>query len=159
KKVTVGVMNRVVQLSDREEYRNNLIPFQSIIPLKEIISEIEGVGPNSKKVNRIYYDLLKNLGSELDILLDLPLEDIKGFDQIYAEAIRRMRNNEIYIQEGFDGKFGQIKVFQENDIKDLKSRDSLFGGFYRLQTPPKRKLINFNLEEFHKLKEKQKKEI
>ena len=159
KKVTVGVMNRVVQLSDREEYRNNLIPFQSIIPLKEIISEIEGVGPNSKKVNRIYYDLLKNLGSELDILLDLPLEDIKGFDQIYAEAIRRMRNNEIYIQEGFDGKFGQIKVFQENDIKDLKSRDSLFGGFYRLQTPPKRKLINFNLEEFHKLKEKQEKEI
>ena len=159
KKVTVGVMNRVAQLFDREEYRKNLIPFKSIIPLKEIISEIEGVGPNSKKVNKIYFNLLQNLGSELDILLDLPLNKIKDFDSIYAEAIRRMRNNEIYIKEGFDGEFGKIKVFQDKDIKALKSRDSLFGDFDKLQTPSKRKLINFNLEEFHKMKQEQEKEI
>ncbi len=155
KKVTVGVMNRVVQLSDRQEYRKNLIPFDSIIPLKEIISEIEGIGPNSKKVEKIYFSLLQNLGSELDILLELPIEDIKKNDHIYAEAIRRMRNNEIYIQEGFDGEFGIIKVFQDDDIKALKSQDSLFEDFYELQTPPKRKLINFDLEEFHKLKQEQ----
>ena len=152
KKVTVGVMNRVVQLSDRDEYRKNIIPFQSIIPLKEIISEIEGVGPNSKKVSKIYFNILQNLGSELDILLDLPIEKIKEFDQIYAEAIKRMRNNGIYIQEGFDGEFGIIKVFHDDDIKALKSQDSLFGDFYELQIPPKRNLINFDLEEFHKLK-------
>ena len=159
KKVTVGVMNRVVQLSDRDEYRKNINPFQSIIPLKEIISEIEGVGPNSKKVDKIYFSLLQKLGSELDILLDIPIEKIKDYDQIYAEAIRRMRNNEIYIKEGFDGEFGIIKVFHDDDIKALKSQDSLFGNFYELKTPPKRKLINFDLEEFHKLKEKQEKDI
>jgi len=158
KKVTVGVMNRGVQLSDRDEYRKNIIPFQSIIPLKELISEIEGVGPNSKKVDKIYFNLLQNLGPELDILLDIPIEKIKDFDQIYAEAIRRMRNNDVYIQEGFDGEFGRIKVFNNNDIKALKSQDSLFGDFYELKTPPKRKLINFDLEKFHKLKEKQEKE-
>ncbi len=42
KKVTVGVMNRVVELSDRKDLdeRPNRLPFYSIIPLKEILSEI-----------------------------------------------------------------------------------------------------------------------
>ncbi len=159
KKVTVGVMNRVVQLSDRKNYRKNSIPFYSIIPLKEIISGIEGIGVNSQKVGKIYFSHLQNLGSELDILLDTPIEEIYKYDKIYAEAIRRMRNNEIYIQEGFDGEFGKIKVFLNDDIKALKSQDSLFGDFYELKTPPQRRLINFDLKEFHRLKKNQKEEI
>ncbi len=161
KKVTVGVMNRVVQLSDREDFRErkNRLPFYSIIPLKEILSEIQGIGPNSKKIDKIYHSVLNKIGPELDILLNKPIEEIKkNGNDILAEAIRRMRNGEIYIKEGFDGEFGVIKVFQDDDIKALKSQDSLFGDFYELTTPPQRELINFDLEEFHKLREKQEKE-
>jgi len=46
-----------------------------------------------------------------------------------AKALGTMsRNGEIYVKEGFDGVFGIIKVFQNDDIKALKSQDSLFGG-------------------------------
>ncbi|MCK4311180.1 MAG: UvrD-helicase domain-containing protein, partial [Candidatus Cloacimonetes bacterium] len=156
KKVTVGVMNRVVQLSDREDFkeRRNRLPFYSIIPLKEILSEISGVGPNSKKIDKEYYSLLKNIGSELDILLNIPIDEIKNKGtEILSEAIKRMRNGEIYIKEGFDGEFGVIKVFQKGEIQSFD--DTLFDDFVQIKPPPKRKLINFDLDEYRRLQNMQ----
>jgi uncharacterized protein (TIGR00375 family) len=158
KKVTVGVMNRVVQLSDRENFkeRKNRLPFYSIIPLKEILSEISGMGPNSKKIDRTYQTILQKIGSELDILLNIPIDEIneKG-NNILAEAIKRMRNGEIYIKEGFDGEFGVIKVFQDGEIQSFD--DTLFDDFVQIK-PPKRKLINFDLKEYRRLQKTQEKQ-
>jgi len=157
KKVTVGVMNRVVQLSDREDFRErkNRLPFYSIIPLKELLSEIQGVGPNSKKIGKIYHSVLNEIGPELDILLNKPIEEIKNNgNDILAEAIRRMRNGEIYIKEGFDGEFGIIKVFKEGEIQSFE--DSLFKDIFQVKPPAKRKLINFDLEEYRRLQNIQK---
>jgi len=114
KNVTVGVMNRVMQLADREKplKQNKKPAFFSLIPLKEILSEILGVGPQSKIVTKAYYFVINRLGSEFDILLNIPVEEIKkSVNQNLAEAIKRMRNGDIYIQEGFDGEFGRITVF------------------------------------------------
>jgi uncharacterized protein (TIGR00375 family) len=158
KKVTVGVMNRVVQLSDRENFkeRKNRLPFYSIIPLKEILSEISGVGPNSKKIDRTYQTILQNIGSELDILLNIPIYEInKKGNNILAEAIKRMRNGEIYIKEGFDGEFGVIKVFQDGEIQSFD--DTLFDDFVQIK-PSKRKLINFDLKEYRRLQKTQEKQ-
>ncbi|HEB12041.1 MAG TPA: DNA helicase UvrD, partial [Spirochaetales bacterium] len=46
KKVTIGVMNRVAQLADRDALpeRKTRPPFFSLVPLKEILAEISGVG-------------------------------------------------------------------------------------------------------------------
>ena len=103
KKVTVGVTNRVVELSDRENImeRPKRRDFFSIIPLKEMVSEIAGVGPNSKRVNLRYHEILNTLGPELDILLRLPEEEILlAEDEHLLEAVCRMRSREVYIQEG-----------------------------------------------------------
>ena len=157
KKVTVGVMNRVVQLSDREDFRErkNRLPFYSIIPLKELLSEIQGIGPNSKKIDKIYHSVLNKIGPELDILLNKPIEEIKkNGNDILAEAIRRMRNGEIYIEEGFDGEFGIIKVFEEGEIRSFG--DSLFKDIFEIKPPAKRKLINYDLEEYRRLQNIQK---
>lgn len=56
KPVTVGVMNRIIQLSDREDIleRPNRLPFRSIIPLKEMLAEIAGVGEGAAKVENEY---------------------------------------------------------------------------------------------------------
>ena len=152
KKVTVGVMNRVVQLSDREDFRERKtrLPFYLIIPLKEILSEIQGVGPNSKKIDKVYHSVLNKIGPELDILLNKPIEEIKkNGNDILAEAIRRMRNGEIYIKEGFDGEFGIIKVYKEGEIQSFAG--SLFKDIFEIKPPPQRKLINFDLEEYRRL--------
>jgi DNA helicase-2/ATP-dependent DNA helicase PcrA len=158
KPVTVGVMNRVVQLSDREDLslRKNKHPFKSIIPLKEMLGELAGVGPNSKKVAQTYMEIIKRGVSELELLLDTPLEDIKtiGSEEL-AEAICRMRNREIYIQEGFDGEYGIIKVFDEDERPALDSQNCLFKDLAKQErrVPPARKMINFDLEEFRRLTE------
>ena len=116
KKVTVGVMNRVLQLADRKngKERPNKLPFYSIIPLKEILAEIYQTGANSKKVDNYYRLFLKKIGAELDILLNIPIEEIrrKG-NETLAEAILRMRRKNVLIEEGFDGKFGKVMLFEK----------------------------------------------
>jgi len=137
KKVVVGVMNRVMQLADRKngEERPNRHPFYSLIPLKEILSEILRVGPNSKTVGKPYIDLIRNLGPELDILLDKPILDIqKSGGELLAEAIRRMRNREVHIQEGYDGEYGRITVFGENEIPSNRTQSTLFGDLVKRET-------------------------
>ncbi|MEN8117397.1 MAG: UvrD-helicase domain-containing protein [Bacteroidota bacterium] len=153
KPVTVGVMNRVIHLSDREDIqeRPNRLPFRSIIPLKEIIAELNDVGVGSKKVEAEYNSVIKKLGTELDILIEIPLEDIaKKTEETLAEAIRRMRNRETYIQEGYDGEYGVIKVFKPGEAKNYRPANALF-RVEKIPPPKKRALINFDLKGIQKL--------
>ncbi|MEA3475758.1 MAG: UvrD-helicase domain-containing protein [Candidatus Cloacimonadota bacterium] len=158
KKVTIGVMNRVAQLADRDNIkeRKNRHSFHSLIPLKEILSEILETGPQSMRVTKAYNSLLKKGGSEFNLLLDLPVAKIKKVgNEILAEAIRRMRNGKVSIKEGFDGEFGQIKVFQEDAKKAFSSQKALFTDITKTKKTqkPTRHLINFDLQEYRRLME------
>jgi uncharacterized protein (TIGR00375 family) len=119
KSLTIGVLNRVRQLADRlpDEAREHCLPYWSLIPLKEILSEITGVGPQSKRVAQAYSTLIKEVGSEFDILMNLPIEELgsPGLEKL-PEAIRRMRAGEVHIQEGFDGEFGKITLFRKGEL-------------------------------------------
>ncbi len=163
RKITVGVMNRIVQLSDRENLKDrpNRKPFHSIIPLKELLSEITGVGPKTKTVAKKYNQILSNSGSELDILLNIPIEDIQNLNgPVLAQAIERMRKNEVIIQEGFDGQYGVIKVFKENELKANRNEPQLFPE--KVSENPiqykSKNLLNFSLEKFHELFDQEVKE-
>ena len=156
KKITVGVMNRIMQLSDRTnlESLEKISPFYSLIPLKEILSEIMDAGPNSKKVSKSYFSVVQKGVPELDLLLEMPVEDIKtlGIEEL-PEAVKRMRDRMVYIKEGFDGEYGQIKVFQEDELKSSASQGYLFkemSGVKRLAAE-KRKILNFDLSEYRRL--------
>ncbi len=156
RKVTIGVTNRIVQLSDRKniEESKNKMPFYSLIPLKEMIAEITGVGVNSKKVNKAYYQVLEKYGSEFDVLLNLPLDILKEPPlPMLDEAIRRMREKEVIIKEGFDGEYGVIKVFDEQELKNISQDKSLFhepAVEYQRTLKP-RPLFNFSLQKYHEL--------
>ena len=159
KKVTVGVLNRVAQLADRSDpkarpHRHN---FHSLITLDEILSEILGVGKNSKKVAQAYEALLQKFTSEFDILLYTSLDDLqKKTNEILTEAIRRMRNGQVHIEEGFDGEYGIIRVFTKDEIKDLQNQEALFSDFTEeIKAPPPKPLINFDIASFQKLYKKE----
>src|SRR6056297_679643 len=79
KKITVGVTNRIVKLSDREyiTQKENRLPYYSLIPLKEMVSEIEGVGEKSKKVSKRYEQLINKAGSEFNLLHFQPLDQVR----------------------------------------------------------------------------------
>jgi DNA helicase II / ATP-dependent DNA helicase PcrA len=154
KPVTIGVMNRVVKLSNREDFyqRENRLPFHSIIPLAEILAEIAGQGESSKKVQNDYEKTILKLGSELDVLLNVPLEEIGSkTTKILAEAIRRMRNREVLIQEGYDGEYGVIKVFNPGEVKNFAVKNSLFAEEKKPKSPPQAGLFGFDLKGIQKL--------
>jgi len=147
KKVTVGVLNRIMQLADRvdPELRDDKKPFYSLTPLKNLIAEIKGVGPQSKAVNIQYEELLRKGGSEFSILLNLPFEQIQEIgDEVLAEGIRRLRDREVFIEEGYDGKFGRIKVFSPGEVQSLSSQISFFEQAYE-----KPNTTSINVKDLH----------
>jgi PHP family Zn ribbon phosphoesterase len=66
KPLTLRVMHRVSELADREEPKrpSGAAPYQNLVPLDEVLSEIHGVGPASKAVRSSFEALLARLGSE-----------------------------------------------------------------------------------------------
>lgn len=114
KKVTVGVMHRVAELSTRPEgYAPKARPaFMSIIPLPEIIAEVEGVGPQSKKVDIVYFELLRKFGNEFTVLLDVSTDALEAVcSPRLAEAISKMRSGDIHLEAGYDGEYGTVSIF------------------------------------------------
>lgn len=129
KKVTIGVLNRVMQLADREKSTQHAkrLPCRHIIPLREILSEMLRCGAAGKKVGRAYDDLIRKAGSEFDILLHLPVDEVRKLgDETLGEAIRRMRAGEVIITEGYDGEYGNIRVFAEHERDRFSAQASLF---------------------------------
>lgn len=128
KKVTVGVMHRVELLSDRPEgfKPRGALPFKSIIPLPEIIAEINKTSAQSKAVSNIYMKAIYKLGNEYDILLHKNLTEIEKFDSKIAEAIERMRTGKVIVEPGYDGEYGKIKLFGEAENTEPKGQTILF---------------------------------
>jgi len=126
KPVTVGVLHRVYELADREAPRLPK-PFYSIIPLPEILSEILGCGPSAKKVASVYEELLARLGPELHILMDVPSKAIeRAGGKLLAEAIDRMRESRVIREEGYDGEYGVIRLFEDSERAALRGQAALF---------------------------------
>lgn len=107
-------------------------PYHPLIPLNEIIAETLGIkSVSSPKVLDTYYQMTQSW-PEIKILLDVPIADIKQkFDERLAEAIRRVRNEELTIEPGYDGIFGKINIWRntENPQKIIDpTQSSLFSS-------------------------------
>jgi len=127
KSLTVGVMNRVEQLADRPEgfKPENAIPYKNLIPLDEIIAETKGVNKGSVAVERDYRSCLAKFGTELEILLRASREDLqKNLPLRIAEGVLRVRDGKVNIKAGFDGEYGIVSIFGEEE-KQKKSEEQL----------------------------------
>ncbi len=121
--LTIGVMHRVERLSDRPAgfVLENAVPFKNLIPLDEIIAESKGVGKAAKSVEQEFRLLVQKLGSEFDILLNVPEEElIKSCAPRLARGILNVRQGKVKITPGYDGVFGKIELFGEEDGKTEK---------------------------------------
>lgn len=130
KKLTLGVSHRVEQLADRAEgySRPGAVPFESLVPLPEVIAASTGHGAASTKVQRLYEEMLGKLGTEFSILRELSVEDIRSQSgyQI-AEGIRRLRQGQVRRFPGFDGEYGTIHLFEPSELDAMEGQMSLFG--------------------------------
>lgn len=126
--LTVGVCNRVMELADRDEpvYQNNdgqggndRSGFVSLVPLAEVLGEILGAGPRSRRVSDMYSATLERFGPELAILRDVPEADLTRFFPPLGEAVGRMRRGEVHLQGGYDGEYGVVRMFSEKERADI----------------------------------------
>ncbi len=129
KPLTLGVLHRVQELALRPAgyVPENRHGYKSIIPLNDILSEILGVGPKTKKVALHYNRAVELLGSELEILLDRDISNIEDTGiPLLSEAISRMRKGDIKIAPGFDGEYGKVKIFDDKERDALKGERDIF---------------------------------
>lgn len=117
KKLTMGVDHRVGQLADREEgfVKEDGKKYESLVPLPEVISACMGYSTASKKVQGCFEQMLQTLGTEFDILRNVPSEDIKSCaGERIAEGIENVRTGNVKRIPGYDGEYGKIQLFDEN---------------------------------------------
>ena len=131
KKITVGVLNRVEVLADRREAPEGIAahrPFESLIPLPEIIGACLNCSPDSKRAQAAYFDMLQKLGPEIGILRSAPLEEIEqAAGPAVSEGIRRLRAGQVRLEAGYDGEYGKISLFDPGEIEMLAGQMMMAG--------------------------------
>ncbi len=129
KPLTIGVLNRVEELADRPEgYKpENAIPFKSLVPLPEIIAEALGVASTTKQVDKEYKSLISRFENEFKILLDAPREELETatLSEI-VEGIIRVREGRVFVEPGYDGVYGKVRIFSKGEQKSLSKQKTLF---------------------------------
>jgi len=118
KPLTIGVMNRVEQLADREEdfMPQDAIPFINLVPLDEIIASARSIKKESPVVLKEYIDYISNIATEFDILIKFSKDELfKRLPQKIAEGIIRVREGKVKKEAGYDGQYGVISIFDEEE--------------------------------------------
>ena len=110
-----GVDYRISEIADstdpvHPEFRPDYV---HLMPLAEIISAVYGKGVTSKYVQGIWQKLIDNFKTEIDVLINVSLEDIKRVGPEVSHAIESFRNNTIDVVPGGGGQYGQILFKKE----------------------------------------------
>jgi uncharacterized protein (TIGR00375 family) len=148
--LTVGVMHRVEELAQKRAEITPLKktseagvtgyyhpedktrpPYVMTVPLHEILAESLHTGTASKKVDELYEVLVKEFRSEFNVLLKTDIAAIaKTAGERVAEGVKKVRSGDIYINPGYDGVFGVVKIWpianQTNTLQLNSEQASLF---------------------------------
>lgn len=126
KPLTIGVMNRVAELADRPIgfKPENVAGFKKLVELDKIIAEALDIkSRQSQQVQAEYNSLIKKGGSEMNVLLDEPLENLEKMTlPIIAEGIKRVREGKLIVEPGFDGQYGTVKIFSPKEKEDKQRK-------------------------------------
>ncbi|NWG11586.1 DNA helicase UvrD [Candidatus Bathyarchaeota archaeon] len=124
--LTRGVEQRVEELADRPANfkSDGAIGFMHLLPLSEIIATVLNVdSPSSQNVWSIYNLLIEKFGNEYTVFIDASEDTLRrAVDEKIAQAIIRVRERRVKVMPGYDGVYGQIKIFDESHTEKAPSQ-------------------------------------
>ncbi len=112
-----GVRDRVNELANcNGTHPEHRPPYLHLIPLAMIIGLALHKSTTSKAVNTVWESLLAGFGTEVNVLVDAPMDDFRTntanfhLDARVIEAIKAFREGEIRVIPGGGGKYGVIEL-------------------------------------------------
>ncbi|MGI5828321.1 MAG: endonuclease Q family protein [Patescibacteria group bacterium] len=140
KPLTLGVLGRVEELAqgkkiivEKKKDNNGVMfyhyssrpPYAMLVPLQEIVAEALQKGVKTKAVTKLYDVLVKRFGSELEVLMEVKTKDLMEYDTKLAEAVKKVRSGDIFVQPGYDGVFGTVKIWSDGS-KEVSSKEQMY---------------------------------
>lgn len=122
--LTIGVLARIKELAARPEgYQPaHAIPFQSPLPLHELLAAVYRTQVTTRKVAEPYQKLIAHFGNEFAVLLDAPLEQIQQVVHAkVARAILLNRAGQVPVKPGYDGVYGEAYLPDEYSLAPDKA--------------------------------------
>jgi uncharacterized protein (TIGR00375 family) len=114
RKMTTGVEERVEELADRPEgyLPQNPIGYRHLLPLSEVLALVIGeANPGSTRVWDKYNMLVGKFGSEYSVMLDVSEDELlTAAGPAISSAILRVRNDDIFVEPGYDGVYGKLDL-------------------------------------------------
>lgn len=124
--VKKGVDFRISEIADYEKTRSPDFrpPYIHLMPLAEIISSIYDKGVTTKTVQGVWQNLIDSFGTEIDVLINAPLEEIGKVDSKVCNGIKGFRDKSLKIIPGGGGQYGKICYNENKKEKKLTTLDS-----------------------------------
>jgi len=97
-----------------------------MVPLMEILAEVKNSTTSSQSVENEYHRLTESFGSEFNVLLKTSIEEIaKIGGERLAQAIDKVRKGDIFVDPGYDGVFGTVKIWSSDKIQNEPPKEQM----------------------------------
>jgi uncharacterized protein (TIGR00375 family) len=113
-----GVSDRINELArwEKPHHPRHRPGYVHIIPLAEVISLVTGIRTlTSKTIHDRWERLVGHFGTEINVLLDSEISEVKGVDPEVGRVIERFRTGRIRYVAGGGGQYGRPTLKGEGD--------------------------------------------
>lgn len=150
-RIKKGVRDRILELADTTERPKDRPPYLHLAPLAEIIAMVLDKGVETKAVRLVWERFLREFGSEIRVLVDVPVEELAKVHEEVAKAVWAYRKGKlIVISGGGGGKYGEIKLPDEVRNARIEDLETIEVEVPNVEEKPKQRSITEFLRKSNK---------
>jgi len=144
KEIKRGVLERIEMLSDGKNLKPDFRPdYLHLLPLQEIIqSSVKIKLITSQKIQLLWKKFVESFGTEINILVDEPIENLMKVDKDIGEKVDCFRKGLVLFEEGGGGKYGK-PIICKNEKEFEKKKFELEQKEKKVFASRQKKLFDF----------------